>query len=279
MRPHQWSKNAVVLAAVVFSGQANEAGQVGRALVATFAFCLVSSAIYAFNDWHDRAEDRLHLVKYQRPVASGAISPAMALGLSGILLIASLGLAVAISVQLGVVILVYAALMATYTIWLRRVALLDVLTIALGFVLRAVAGAVAVSVPLSIWLFVCTLLLALLLGAGKRRQELRMLGGQTAHRRPSLRGYARLDLDRVMVIIAVSTAAAYGLYALAVPTYGRDLPMFVTVPFVVLAIGRYLYLVFRRNLGGAPELLLLHDRWLLLGIVAWSIATAIVLSS
>ncbi len=279
MRPHQWSKNAVVLAGVVFSGQAAEPAQLLRALVATFAFCIASSAIYAFNDWHDRAEDRLHPIKYMRPVASGAIAPPIALGFGGMLLVAACSIALLISPGLVAVIIIYAVLMLAYTLWFRRIAILDVLAIALGFVLRAIAGAGAVSVPLSAWLFVCTLLLALTLGLGKRRHELRMLGGQTERRRPSLAGYARFDLDRLILVIAILTAGAYALYALAVPTYGRDLAMFVTVPFVVIAIGRYLFLVFRRNLGGAPEALLVHDRPLFLSIVAWSVATAIVLAS
>lgn len=279
MRPHQWSKNAIVLAGVVFSGQAGEAGQLFRAIVAVVAFCMASSAIYAFNDWHDRAEDRLHPIKYQRPVASGTIAPPIALASGGALLITACLIALAISADLAAIILAYALLMLAYTLWFRRIAILDVLTIALGFVLRALAGAVAVSVPLSVWLFVCTLLLALMLGLGKRRHELRMLGGRTERRRPSLAGYARFDLDRLMLAIAILTAGAYALYALAVPTYGRDLAMFVTVPFVVLAIGRYLFLVFRHNLGGAPEMLLLRDRPLFLSIVAWSVVTAIVLAS
>lgn len=279
MRPHQWSKNGVVLAGVVFSGQAGEAGQLLRAILAAMAFCVASSAIYAFNDWHDRAEDHLHPIKYQRPVASGAISPPIALAFSGALLVAACLIALSISADLAAIILAYAFLMLAYTLWFRRIAILDVLTIAVGFVLRALAGAVAVSVPLSVWLFVCTLLLALMLGLGKRRHELRMLGGRTERRRPSLAGYARFNLDRLMMAIALLTAGAYALYALAVPTYGRDLAMFVTVPFVVLAIGRYLFLVFRHNLGGAPEMLLVRDRPLFLSIVAWSVATAIVLAS
>lgn len=279
MRPYQWTKNAVVLAGVAFSGQAGDAAQLARALVATFAFCLVSSAVYAFNDWHDRAEDRLHPVKFKRPVASGEISPAKALVFGSALLGAAAGMALSISVALAGIVIFYAVLMGAYTVWFRRIAVLDVLTIAFGFVLRALAGAVAVSVPLSAWLFVCTLLLALMLGLGKRRHEIRMLGGATARRRPSLPGYARIDLDRLILLVAVLTAGAYTLYALAVPTYGRDLAMIVTVPFVVLAIARYLYLVYRLNLGGAPEVLLVEDRVLFLSIVAWSLTTAVVLLS
>lgn len=269
----------MVLAGVVFSGQAGDLGQLTRAIVAVFAFCVVSSAVYAFNDWHDRTEDRFHPVKHRRPVASGEIAPANALAFGGGLLAAASAIALSISPGLAGIVLVYAGLMVAYTLWLRRVAILDVLTIAMGFVLRAAAGAAAVAVPLSVWLFVCTLLLALMLGLGKRRHELRVLGGQTGRRRPSLVGYARFDLDRLILLVAFMTAGAYALYALAVPTYGRDFAMLVTVPFVLLAIGRYLVLVLRHNLGGAPEALLVHDRPLLLSIIAWSVAIGIVLAS
>jgi len=279
MRPHHWSKNAIVLAGLVFSGQATDPAALLRALVAVVAFCIVSSAIYAFNDWHDRAEDRLHPLKCMRPVASGAISPSLALAFGGLLFLAACSIALLISPRLAVVIVIYAILMLAYTLWFRRIAILDVLTIAAGFVLRALAGAVAVSVPLSIWLFMCTLLLALMLGLGKRRSELKELGGQTEHRRPSLAGYARFDLDRLMMGIAFLTAGAYLLYSLAVPTFGRELPMLLTMPFVLVAIGRYLYLVFRHNLGGSPELLLIRDRPLFFSIIAWSVATGIVLVS
>lgn len=279
MRPHQWTKNAVVLAGVIFSGQVGEPVQLARALLATFAFCLLSSAIYAFNDWHDCAEDRLHPVKYRRPIAAGEISPANALWFGGVLLAAAIGLALLISAVLESILILYAALMLAYTLWLRRIAVLDVLTIAMGFVLRALAGAVAVSVPLSAWLFVCTLLLALMLGLGKRRHEMRMLGGATARRRPSLAGYARIDLDRIILATALLTGSAYALYALAVPMHDRTISMLVTVPFVAMAIGRYLYLVFRLNLGGTPEVLLVQDRMLFACIIAWSLATAVVIIS
>ncbi len=279
IRPQQWTKNAVVLAGVVFSGQADQPEQLINALVAMMAFCLVSSAVYVFNDWHDRDEDRLHPTKRRRPIASGEISARSALVFSSVLLIAALAIALTVSLQLSGIILLYAGLMVAYTLWLRETALLDVLTIAIGFVLRAVAGAVAVSVPLSVWLFACTVLLALMLGLGKRRQELRMLHGDTSHHRPSLAGYAHIDLDRVILGIAAFTLGAYIFYSLAVPTFGRRLPMILTAPFVAIAIWRYLYLVFRRNLGGAPEVLLVRDRPLFLSILAWAIVVAIVLAS
>jgi 4-hydroxybenzoate polyprenyltransferase len=278
-RPQQWSKNVVVLAGVMFSGEASDPAQVLRALIATFAFCLVSSAIYVFNDWHDRAEDRLHPTKRFRPIASREINAATAFVFGASLLVAATFIGLVVNPVLMGILSLYAGLMLAYTFWFRKLAVIDVLTIAIGFVLRALAGAVAVAVPISAWLFACTMLLALLLGLGKRRQELRMLKGQVENRRPSLVGYAQIDLDRVMLLAGALTVGAYTLYALTVPTFGRDYPMIITVPFVAIAVIRYLFLVFRLNLGSAPEVLVVQDKPLFLSILAWSIAVAVVLAS
>jgi 4-hydroxybenzoate polyprenyltransferase len=212
-------------------------------------------------------------------VAAGDISPVTARALSVVLGLVALIVTLLVSPALAGIVALYLAMMTVYTVWLRRIAFVDIVVIALGFVLRALAGAVAVSVPLSAWLFACTFLLAVFLGLGKRRHELRMLHGHTERHRPSLAGYARINLDHAIVAVGVLTTAAYVFYAFAVPTFGRALPMFLTVPFVVVAIGRYLYLVLRRNLGGSPEALLFRDRPLLASIVAWSASVAVVLVS
>jgi 4-hydroxybenzoate polyprenyltransferase len=279
MRPLQWSKNAVVLAGLVFSGNAGDPNWALRALLATLAFCLVSSSMYVFNDWHDRAEDRLHPLKRLRPIAAGEIQPERALGLGIALLGLGLIIAAVVSVAVALVVLTYALLMIVYTLWFREMAVIDILVIACGFVLRAVAGTVAVSVSISVWLFVCTLLLALMLGAGKRRQEVNAPGTSARTRRPSLEAYSRVNLTAWVVALGCLTILAYALYAIAVPSYGRALPMIVTVPFVVAAICRYLYLVIRHNLGGSPELLLVRDPLLLGCIVSWMLAAGAVLAS
>ncbi len=279
MRPLQWSKNAVVLAGLVFSGNAGDPALAIQAILATIAFCLVSSSMYVFNDWHDRAEDRLHPLKQHRPIASGAIQPEQALGL-GIALL-GLGLIVAASVSLAValVVLAYALLMIAYTLRFRELAVVDIAVIAVGFVLRAIAGTVAVSVSISVWLFVCTLLLALMLGAGKRRQEVKTPAKSDGPRRPSLSAYSKMNLDALVGALGTLTILAYTLYAFAAPAYGRGLPMTVTVPFVMAAICRYLYLVLHFNLGGSPELLLVRDRILLGCILGWVVAAGAVLAS
>jgi 4-hydroxybenzoate polyprenyltransferase len=169
--------------------------------------------------------------------------------------------------------------MGAYTLWLRRLPVVDLLGIAAGFLLRAWAGAVAVEVPLSNWLFLCTLLLALLLGLGKRRHELRLLAGAATHHRLSLAGYALLNLDRWIIATSAATILAYTLYAATGPSFGRSLPMLITVPFVVVGIVRYALLILRHGLGGSPETLLLRDRWLFSTILLWTAAVGFVLAS
>jgi 4-hydroxybenzoate polyprenyltransferase len=279
LRPHHWTKNAVVLAGVVFSGRAADPHFLFKALVALVAFCLCSSAIYVFNDWHDREEDRLHPTKRMRPIASGQVSTPGALVLAGGMGMVALIMGFSIRPMVAGVLAAYLALMVLYTLLLRRLPIFDILAIAIGFVLRALAGAAAVSVPLSLWLFMCTVLLALLLGLGKRRHELRMLHGETSRHRPSLVGYGQLPMDRLMIAVTTLTLSTYVAYALAVPSFGRTLPMVLTAPFVVLALARYLFLVFRRNLGGSPEWLLVRDRPLFASIVAWALAVGAVLIS
>jgi len=279
MRPQQWSKNAIVLAGVVFSGQGLDPGPLLAAVLATVAFCLASSAVYVFNDWHDREEDRLHPTKQRRPIAAGEISTVGALTLAAGLAAGSLVLGTLVSLAVGAIVLSYLTLMVGYTFLLRELAVVDILVISAGFLLRAWAGAVAVDVPLSVWLFACTLLLALLLGLGKRRHELRRLNFELDHHRPSLRAYARLDLDRLMVAVGILAILVYAGYTVSVPTFGRALPMLVTLPFAALGIGRYLFLVLRRNQGGAPEMLLIRDRPLLSLVLLWSMAVAMVLAS
>lgn len=267
----------MVLAGVVFSGRFDDPAEVGRALVTMVAFCLASSAVYVFNDWHDREEDRRHPTKWQRPIASGQISSVRAFALTVACAVAALGLAALVEWQVSAVIGLYLGMMAVYTLALRRLPIVDIVVIALGFLLRASAGAVAVDVPLSRWLFVCTLLLALTLAIGKRRHELSRLQGNTHLHRESLAGYARLDLDRWIVVTSALTLIAYAAYTVAVPSYGRSLPMILTLPFVAACLWRYLYLVLRKGLGGTPESLVLRDKWLFGGILAWAGVVAIVL--
>lgn len=277
-RPVQWTKNAVVLSALIFGGQAGIPSQVARAVVAVLAFCIVSSAGYIWNDLRDRERDRLHPEKRLRPIASCRIRPLAALLWSIALLVVGFGLSILVSPLLLLTVAIYIALMAAYTIRLKHVPLLDVVIIALGFVLRAVAGAFAVDVPMSGWLLVCTFLLALFLGFGKRRNELSTLGEDAAEHRPALRGYSNQRLNALIIATAGLTLIAYTAYAATTPTVTTHWPLLLTAPAVAVAIGRYLVLVYRHNAGGSPEVLLLRDAPLLLAIGIWALAIVAVLS-
>lgn len=278
LRPVQWSKNAVVLAGVVFSGEADEPAQLVRALLAVIAFCAASSTVYIVNDWHDRESDRIHPVKKIRPIAAGAV------GVEGVILstIALSMVTIAISVTLSWAftgsILAYLGLMAGYTFWFRNHAFLDVFAIALGFLLRALAGALAVHVPMSPWLFLCTLLLALFLGFGKRRNELLVLRAAAAEHRRALREYTRKQLDWAVSLTAMASVAVYVMYTIVTNTARTDNALLLTAPFVALAIGRYAFLVFHLGLGGAPEVILVKDRLLQVSIIAWGATTLLVLN-
>jgi 4-hydroxybenzoate polyprenyltransferase len=279
MRPLQWTKNGVVLAGVVFSGNLHQLDIVERSLLAFVAFCLVSSGMYTFNDWHDREEDRRHPVKRRRPIASGEVAADRAIGMAIALLGAGLLIAAMVSWREAMVVFSYSLLMICYTLWFREIVFLDVLVIAIGFVLRALAGTVAAGVSISVWLFVCTLLLALTLGLGKRWAELSQLQQPFPHRRPSLDGYERVNVSRLVLMSGVATILAYLMYTLAVPTYGRSVSMALSAPFVAVAVGRYLWLVIRQHRGSAPERLIFEDRWLAFAVAAWGVAVAIVLTS
>lgn len=274
IRPIQWSKNAVVLAALVFGHAWSDPVNIPRALVAMLAFCLISSAGYIVNDWLDTERDRHHPVKRNRPLASGAIPVNQALGLALLLLVASLALALAVSPLLALVIATYGVLMAGYSVWLKHVVILDVFVIASGFLLRAFAGGVAVGVRISPWLMLCTVLLALFLGFSKRRSEMIMLDEAAVRHRRALSGYTPQILDLFILLAASSTLIAYSIYTFTAESVPPSGAMMVTIPIVAFALFRYLYLVYGRAQGGAPEVLLFRDRPLFGAIVLWAGAVA-----
>lgn len=276
-RPVQWTKNAVVLSALVFGGRTGSVQDVANALAAVTAFCLVSGAGYIWNDWWDRDRDRSHPEKRHRPIASGRIQAGAALVWgAGLLTVASI-VSLLVSPSLFLVIAVYAGLMAVYSIRLKHIAVLDVVIIAIGFVLRAIAGAVAVDVLISRWLLVCTFLLALFLGFGKRRHEFVTLGQRAIQHRPALGRYSEATLNGFILASAGLTLLSYTAYAATTPTVDTHWPMLLTVPPVAFAIGRYLDLLIRKNLGGTPELILLRDVPLIGAIASWALVVMVVL--
>ena len=277
LRPDQWTKNLIVFAGLIFGQRLLEPSAVATSAAAFVVFCGLSSSMYLINDVVDRAEDRRHPTKSQRPIAAGTISPEAALIGAACLGGTALGGAFLLGRPFGLVALAFVGLLGLYNQFLKHVVILDVFTIAAGFVLRAVAGAVVVAVPISQWLLVCTMLLALFLGLAKRRHELGLLGDEADSHRRALAEYSPRLLDQLISIVAAATVVSYAFYTVepaTVEKFGTDL-LTLTIPFPVYGVFRYLYLVHRREGDGSPAEMLLRDRPLLVSVMLW--ATAIVL--
>jgi 4-hydroxybenzoate polyprenyltransferase len=272
VRPHQWIKNLVVLAALAFSKHLFEADAFLRAALAFAVFCALAGAAYLVNDLVDLEQDRQHPVKRRRPIASGVL-PAAAARAAALALVA---LALAASVWLGrgfaLVAVAYLLLTLAYSLALKNHVILDVLAIAIGFVLRAIAGALAIEVRFSDWLLVCTILLALFLALAKRRHELVSLEDAAGHRR-ILKEYSPYLLDQMIAVVTASCLTAYAFYTLAPETVEkyRTERLSWTIPFVIYGIFRYLYLVHRKDQGGSPTEVLLADRPLLAAVALWAV--------
>ena len=276
LRPHQWTKNLVVLTALAFSKHLFDGDAAVRAGMAFATFCGLSGAVYLVNDLVDLKRDRLHPLKRARPIASGALPVPSARAAAACLL--ALGLLAAWGLGPGffACALSYLALNFAYSFVLKDVVILDVLAIALGFVVRAVAGALAIQVVFSDWLLVCTILLALFLALAKRRHELATLENATGHRE-ALAEYSPYLLDQMIAVVTASCLTAYAIYTLAPETvekYRTD-RLALTIPFVIYGIFRYLYVVHRKEQGGSPSDVLLTDWPLLVAVALW--ATAVVL--
>ena len=273
LRPRQWTKNLFVFAGLIFGQRLDDPHAVVRAVAAFVIFCALSSAVYLLNDVLDREADRQHPVKAKRPIAAGDIDPGTALGVAGALSLAGLVSAYALGVTFGRVALAYLVLLALYSAVLKRLVIVDVLTIAIGFVLRAAAGAVVVNVPISHWLLVNMIQLALFLALCKRRQELVMLADQASSHRRSLGEYSPDLLDQFIAVVAASTLIAYAIYTISPETqakFGTDL-IGLTLPFPMYGVFRYLFLVHRKADGGSPSDTLLTDAPLLSCVALWGI--------
>lgn len=284
LRPRQWTKNGVVFAGLIFSRHAFEPALVLRALVGFVIFCAVSGASYLINDFTDLEKDRLHPEKRRRPMASGALPPAAGLAAAGVLLAASLGAATRLGGGFTLAAVAYAVLIFAYSLVLKRAIILDVLAIAVGFVLRAIAGVEVVrradpAVELSPWLLVCTLFLALFLATGKRRHELVLLESGAANHRRTLGEYSARLLDLMMGVMTAATLIAYATYTIAPATVAKfQSPALVyTIPFVIYGIFRYAYLVLERQSGGNPSEVLLTDWPTLANILLWLMAVGLIL--
>jgi 4-hydroxybenzoate polyprenyltransferase len=276
MRPKQWIKNTFVFAALIFAAKWTHPDLVLKTLGAFALFGALTSGIYLLNDAADVEADRLHPVKRNRPIAAGRIRVSIAVAMAAVLLIVSLALSLLLSPPFALVAAGYVALMIGYTLYLKHLVIIDVFAIAGGFVLRAAAGAAVIGVQMSPWLYLCTILLSLFLGFGKRRHELLLLeDGAGSHRR-NLEEYTGPFLDDLINIVAGATIICYALYTFFASTVPHNHAMMVTIPFVLYGIFRYLLLIHRRDIAGAPEEALWKDIPLLADLVLWALAAAIV---
>ena len=274
LRPEQWTKILFVFAGLIFGLELFDAASVWRAVAAFAVFCALSGVVYVVNDIMDREADRRHPLKALRPIASGALSPGLAGGVAAALAVCGLAVAFWLRPAFGAVALAYLLLQFTYSGLLKHVVILDVLAIAIGFVLRAVAGAVVIVVPISHWLLVDMILLALFLALSKRRHELTLLADGASEHRPILGEYSAYLLDQMISVVTASTLVAYIFYCISPETiqkFGTDL-LGLTIPFPLYGIFRYLYLVHRREGGGSPSQMLLNDRPLLVCVALWVLA-------
>lgn len=270
LRPKQWTKNLLIFAGLIFSSTLFVPENFLKAVYGFFIFSIVSGVTYIINDLRDIEEDKRHPKKKLRPLASGRLPKEVARVWAFALLLASLSMAYFMGVQFFLVTILYFVLMLLYSLYLKKIVILDVLVIALGFVLRAVAGAVIIGVSISPWLILCTLLLALFLALCKRRHELVLLENTAILHRPVLKDYSVNYLDQLISIVTTGTIVVYALYTM---NSGKPKMMVLTMPLVIYGVFRYLYLVHQKKQGGSPEELLLTDKPLLITILLWGIAT------
>lgn len=279
MRPRQWTKNVFVFAGLIFGNELGNADSRHLALAAFGIFCLLSSTVYLINDIKDREADRLHPIKSRRPIASGALPVGTASIAALILGAVALTAAFLISTAFGLIAVAYVGLLSAYSFSIKHVVILDVLTLAGGFVLRAAGGAVAVRVEFSHWLLLLMLLGALFLAMSKRRAELIALADDAGAHRPSLNEYSPYLLDQMIGVVTASTLLAYAFYTInpeTVAKFHTD-KLLWTVPFPLYGIFRYLYLVHQRAGGGNPSETLFEDRPILICVALWGVAVVAIL--
>lgn len=273
MRIRQWSKNIFVYAALVFDQQFFHLEAFLRTTGGFLLFCLVSSAVYIFNDLADVESDRRHPVKKNRPIASGKLPIPVAWAAGIVLVVISLPLGYLLSPKFFAVLLTYFLLIVAYSLWLKHIAILDVMILAAGFVLRVLAGVTLITVErFSPWLYVLTTLFALYIGFGKRRSELALLADGAGAHRKVLEGYTLPVLDQYITIVSGTTIVVYALYTFFAPNVPANHTMMLTIPFVLYGIFRYLYLIQVTHAAGAPEEVLLSDRPLQIDVVLWGLS-------
>ena len=278
MRPTHWVKNLFVFAPLFFSGSATQPDRVAVVVLVFLCFGILSSAVYALNDIMDRKRDLSHPEKRLRPIASGRLSPRFAAILAAFLALGSLSLGFAVSKPLTGVLAGYALLNVAYSVWLKHVVIADVFCIAIGFVLRVIAGGLAINVEVTSWLIIATFLLALFLGLGKRRNELLLLDKSSGVHRPILEEYSPKLVDELISVVTPVTLVTYLLYTMDPATIARfgSKTLYYTGFFVVFGIFRYLYLIHQKNLGGSPTELVVRDLPLASAIIGWTLSFGLI---
>ena len=279
MRPKQWTKNVILFAALIFSQNLFHGQNFLRVLEAFILFALLSGSVYIFNDLVDIEKDKCHPKKSQRPLASGKLKPTSAIIASILIGITSLVFSFLLDIRFGMVVLSYLVLQLAYTFSLKHIIILDVFSVAMGFVLRVLAGAVVIDVPISMWLLVCTMLLALFLSFCKRRHELVNLEGEAVNHRKSLKEYSPYLLDQMIAVVTASTLISYALYTMSAETVQKfgTTNLKYTIPLVLFGIFRYLYLIHQKDEGGNPESIILKDKPMILNVCIYVLMVALIL--
>jgi 4-hydroxybenzoate polyprenyltransferase len=278
MRPKQWSKNVFVFAALVFDLKLFSAHFLAKSFSAFVLFCAISSAVYLVNDLADIDQDRQHPTKRNRPLAAGQLSPTVAIVAALLLVTVSLPVSWQLDRGFGAVATAYLVTMVFYSFWLKNIVLVDVLTVAAGFMLRVLAGVLLVNTArFSPWLYLCMVFLALFIAISKRRHELVLLDKQANTHRSIFEEYNLPLLDEMTRLVTSCAAMAYSLYTFSAPNLPQNHAMMLTVPFVLYGLFRYMYLVHVKNQGGEPEELVLKDRPLLVTVALWGLLAISVL--
>lgn len=279
LRPYQWTKNLFVFAPLIFSQNVFNVPYLIKTIGAFAIFCLLSGAVYIWNDLRDIEEDKLHPHKSQRPLASGRLGKKPATVAFVVFSVLALGCAFLLNSTFFILASAYFLLQILYSLWLKHVVILDVLLIASGFLLRVGAGGVVILVDISEWLLICTFLLALFIALSKRRHELVFLEKEASHHRPILHEYSPYLLDQMISVVTASTVVAYCLYTISEETVAKfgSSRLIYTVPFVLYGIFRYLYLIHKKGEGGSPESVIFKDKPFLIGILLWIISAVIIL--
>ncbi len=278
MRPRQCTKNLIVFAAIIFAQKLNDTDAILKITFAFICFCIISGCGYVFNDVLDREGDKTHPYKKNRPIAAGRLKVIPALSLSIGLIIITLGTSFLLKYQFGFVLVGYFFLTICYSLFLKNIVILDVLTLSMGFVLRVVGGAIIIPVIISPWLIGCTMVLALFISLGKRRHELVLLEAEASSHRAILKEYTPVFIDEMIAAITGCILIAYSFYAFSPDVQEKlnapNLPF--TILFVLYGVLRYLYLVHQKSAGGSPELDIIKDKPLLINIILWIIAIIII---